>query len=187
MALLLGLCVSAGVAWRLWPSAPSGKLAEEGHLAPTAEPLKGSIDVMLTEKGNPRRQLLSLDDPVVLPVKVGDEVRVEAKLNRRADPYIVWIDAKGKLIPIYPWRDGEWGNRPEKEQAVRRVSLPEKPGDVRGIDPVLAGLETLLLLKCARPPVAGCGPRKGAGGVGAAEDGGLCGCGLVRERPAGAR
>jgi serine/threonine protein kinase len=163
--LLFGLCVTGGVAWRLWP-VPRGKPGQEAHPGPTAEPLKGSIDVTLTEKGNRRRQLLSLDDSGALPVKVGDEVRVEAQLNRPAYCYIVWIDAKGKVIPIYPWRGGEWGNRPAKEQAVKQVSLPEKAGDVWGIEAGPAGLETLLLLTREEPLAADVDMEKLLAGLG---------------------
>ena len=55
--------------------------------------------------------MLPLRDPAARPLREGDEVRIEAKLNRRGYAYILWIDTKGKVIPVYPWVEGEWGRR----------------------------------------------------------------------------
>jgi hypothetical protein len=140
-AALLVLAPLLGAGCGLGPATPAEQPA----------PLKGWIDVTVTEKGNPRRQRLHLRAPGALPLQVGDEVRVEAELSRPAHAYIVWIDTRGKVLPVYPWREGEWSKRPIREEPVRRISLPEKEGDVWGIDPGPAGLETLLLLMREQP------------------------------------
>jgi hypothetical protein len=128
------LLLVASVAWKLWPW--GGKPAA----------LKGWIDMTVTEKGNPARQLLRLGDADALPLKVGDEVRVEAKVNRLAWLYVLWIDTSGKVTPIYPWQDGKWDERPDNEEPVQRLSLPDESADVWEILPGPAGLEMLLLL-----------------------------------------
>jgi serine/threonine protein kinase len=144
-ALLLATLVAAlPVVSRFWPSTAT-------HSPVETAALKGSIDVVVTEPGNPRRQLLRLHDPAARPLKQGDEVRVVAELNRPAYLYVLWIDTEGKPKPVYPWLGGEWGRRPEQERAVQRLSLPEKPEDVWRIEPGPAGMETLALLAREAP------------------------------------
>jgi hypothetical protein len=143
-ALLLATLVAVlPVVSRLWPRTPTQSPVERVAL-------KGSIDVVVTEPGNPRRQLLHLHDPAARPLKQGDEVRVVAELNRPAYLYVLWIDTQGKVLPVYPWLGGEWG-RPEQERPVQRLSLPEKPGDIWPIKPGPAGMETLVLLARGAP------------------------------------
>jgi serine/threonine protein kinase len=137
-AAVVALCLAGAAVWTLWPAAA------------TPAPLKGSIDVTVTKKSNPQ-QALRLADPGALPLALGDEVRVEAELNRPAWVYIVWIDTTGKALPVYPWREGKRKSRPAREKPVKRLSLPEQAGEVWGIDPGPPGLETLLLLARETP------------------------------------
>jgi serine/threonine protein kinase len=144
-ALLLATLVAAlPVVSRLWP-----RTATQSPVGAAA--LKGSIDVVVTEPGNARRQLLHLHDPPARPLKKGDEVRVVAELNRPAYLYVLWIDTRGKVLPVYPWLEGEWGRRPDQERPVQRLGLPEKPGDVWPILPGPAGMEALVLLARETP------------------------------------
>jgi hypothetical protein len=116
-------------------------------VAPTeAIPLKGFIDLRMSRPQDPRRQLLRLADPAARPLRAGDEVRVEAEVTRPAYLYVLWIDTQGKVLPVYPWREGEWSQRPEPEEPVQRLRLPEKAGDVWPIQSGPAGMETLALL-----------------------------------------
>jgi serine/threonine protein kinase len=143
-ALLLAALVAVlPVVSRLWPSTATQSAVETAAL-------KGSIDVVVTEPGNPRRHLLHLHDPAARPLQKGDEVRVVAELNRPAYLYVLWIDTRGKVGPVYPWLGGEW-ERPEQERAVQRLSLPEKPGDIWPIKPGPAGMEALVLLAREAP------------------------------------
>jgi hypothetical protein len=59
--------------------------------------------------------------------------------------YVVWIDARGKATPLYPWEGFDWQRRPAQEEPVQRLLLPEG-GGIYPIDPSPEGLETLLLL-----------------------------------------
>jgi tRNA A-37 threonylcarbamoyl transferase component Bud32 len=107
---------------------------------------KGWIDILVSEPDNPRRQLLRLHEPRARPLKVGDEVRVEAVLTTGPGYlYVVWIDARGKVIPIYPWEDFDWNKRPALEKPVSKLLLP-LDGGIYPIEPSPPGLETLLLL-----------------------------------------
>jgi serine/threonine protein kinase len=144
-ALLLATLVAAvPVVSRFWPSTPTQSPVE-------MVALKGSIDVVVTEPGNPRRQLLPLHDPAARPLQKGDEVRVVAELNRPAYLYVLWIDTRGEVGPVYPWREGKWGRRPEQERPVQRLNLPENPGEIWPILPGPAGMETLVLLAREAP------------------------------------
>ena len=45
-------------------------------------------------------------------------------MNRPAYVYLLWIGGDGKVAPVYPWRPGDWRNRPQQEQPVDHLSLP---------------------------------------------------------------
>jgi hypothetical protein len=116
-----------------------------------AAPLKGDLDLFVWESQSPnpekfvaagRRQGLRLHQAV--PLSPRDWLRIEARVNRPAYLYLVWIDTEGKSTPIYPWQEA-WEKRlPERPR--ERLSLPERPGDVAPVAPGPAGIETLLLL-----------------------------------------
>ena len=110
----------------------------------------GHIDVRVWEKGNERRQGLRLHEDGALPLRPNDKVRVDVQLDRPAYVYILWISTRGEVLPVYPWRQGEWGNRPDREQPVQRLDLPDEPGGWR-IDAGPPGMETLVLLARRTP------------------------------------
>jgi hypothetical protein len=118
---------------------------QAGGSAQAREPFRGWIDIVMSRPKDPRRQLLRLPEPAARPLRVGDEVRVETSLNRPAYQYIVWIDTRGEAAPVYPWVKGEWARRPEREEPVEQLRLPEG-GEVWEMQPGPAGMETLLLL-----------------------------------------
>jgi serine/threonine protein kinase len=104
--------------------------------------LKGDLDVLVTEPGNPARQGLRLHQEKALPLKAGDRLRVEAKLNRPAYLYLVWLDSQGKATPQYPWRDNNWHNRPAEEHQRDHLILEDESGLGNGP----SGIECLVLL-----------------------------------------
>jgi hypothetical protein len=113
-------------------------------------PFSGNLDVFVSEPKNPARESLWLRDPGALPLRAGDEVRVVAKLNRPAYLYVLWLDASGKAVPLYPWIDGDWQRRHEERPAAE-LKLPEQAGLAYPIDPGPAGLEVVLLLAREAP------------------------------------
>jgi serine/threonine protein kinase len=117
---------------------------------PARGPFKGWIDVVMSRRNDARRQLLHLHEPAARPLRTGDEVRVETSLNRPAYQYVVWIDTKGEAAPVYPWIKGEWTDRPEQEERVTELRLPEG-GQVWEMKPGPAGMETLVLLVREEP------------------------------------
>jgi hypothetical protein len=112
---------------------------------------KGSIDVLILDKDNPRRNNARLNAPDVLPLKPGDRFAVEAELDRPGYCYILWIDADGTVDPVYPWRPGHWEERPAEEQPVTRLRRPEALDRSYGIKESAPGMETLVLLVRATP------------------------------------
>jgi serine/threonine protein kinase len=145
VAVVLLVAAGWGLRSLLWNGSTPHTTETEPVPPSVAVPFKGSIDVIVTEPKNPRRDRLRLHEPGARPLKPGDEVKVEVVLNRPGFVYILWIDAKGKPIPIYPWREGEWDARPSDEKPVMKLISPEGV-DIYPIDPGPQGLETLVLL-----------------------------------------
>ena len=79
---------------------------------------KGSIDIVVFDPDDPRRQNVRLNQPGVLPLKPGDRFAVEAEISPPAYLYILWIDADGSVDPVYPWRRGHWDDLPPEEKPV---------------------------------------------------------------------
>jgi serine/threonine protein kinase len=90
-----------------------------------ASALRGTIDIQIWDPSNPSRRGLSLADPLALPLHVGDQIKIEASLNRPAYAYVVWTGPDGVARPVYPWRPGDWNLRPPGEHPVSVLSLPE--------------------------------------------------------------
>jgi hypothetical protein len=105
-------------------------------------PLDAAVSLVFWDVVQKRR--LMLDDPGVLPVKEGDEFRVEVRLNRPAFVYLIWIDSEGNISPVHPWEPGSDWKLPGPEEATPALTLPAG-GDVLPIRGP-AGVETLVLL-----------------------------------------
>ncbi len=110
---------------------------------------KGYVDVIVWTRadGAPRR--LRLGDAGALPLRPGDQFRIEAEVTPEAYLYLFWIDTEGQASPIYPWAPGRWGTRPAEEAPRRELSLPVNETKGYKIAGDREGMETLLLL--ARP------------------------------------
>src|SRR5262249_21435455 len=84
---------------------------------PVASAPKGAIDIGVWRTGpDGAAARLRLTDPGALPLKPGDQFRIEATTDRPAYLYLFWIDTEGKTVPVYPWQPGKWGTRPAEEQ-----------------------------------------------------------------------
>ncbi len=130
-----GLAILAGAALAFWPRGGTG----EQNGRPGLEPLKGSIDLRVTERNNPRRQRLLLHQPGALPLRPEDEMEYEIQVNRPAYLYLVYLDSEGNATPLFPWQNYGWKQRPAEE---KRLRLFQK-GSLRASP---SGIESLLLL-----------------------------------------
>jgi hypothetical protein len=151
------LLMLGGAGILLWSPVPGRPKSADGKgltTAPEAQPSwKGDLDVRVWESRSPdprkfeptgQRQAISLAQAV--PLSPRDWMRIEAKLNRPAYLYVIWIDTEGKATPIYPWQDGDWNKRPAEERKRDRLNLPEGAGELAPLAPGPAGIETLVLL-----------------------------------------
>jgi serine/threonine protein kinase len=143
LAVLLLLAGAAVVGFALW----HGKSGNSGA-NDSLPPLKGSVDVLVWKQDANRA--LCLRDDGVLPLSLDDEVAVEVELNRSAYPYVLWINAEGEAQPIYPWRRGQWDQRPAEERSLDQLRRPDAPNFWRQ-KKGKAGMETLLLLVREEP------------------------------------
>jgi hypothetical protein len=116
-----------------------------------ADPLKGDIDIRINDPGNPRRRNLFLDDPGAMPMRPGDEFRIEAELNRPAYLYVLWIVTDGRVLPVYPWKPGHWEDRPDQEHPVARLQRPARLTRWYKVPEGKPGMETLVLLARETP------------------------------------
>jgi serine/threonine protein kinase len=106
LAIVLGVAVGLGaLAWLGLSvfgllSAPWGGTAE-------AKPLTGELVVRVwSPKRKVRGLRIGIDDQAV-PICEDEQVQVEATLNEPAYAYVLWIDGKGAVTPLYPWNDLE--------------------------------------------------------------------------------
>jgi predicted Ser/Thr protein kinase len=110
------------------------------------QPMKGRIDLLVVKSKDGTRRRLRLADRGAVPVRAGDEIRIEARLDRPAYLYLFWLGSEGMVAPLYPWKDHDWSNRPAEERKVTAIEVPEVADDVLTIPASPAGLETLVLL-----------------------------------------
>jgi hypothetical protein len=125
--------------------------AGDGSPAALPAALKGSLDILIYDPADRRRQNLFLDDPGAMPLRPGDEFCIEAELNRPAYLYVLWIDTDGQVLPVYPWRPSHWEDRPAEERPVARLRRPEPLDEFYKVSKGTPGMETLVLLARETP------------------------------------
>jgi hypothetical protein len=147
-AILLAAALLCGLYYR--PPTPTRTLAD---LTPAPNPspaspapIHGGITLWVNEPGNSSRRGLRLHQPGAVPVKPGDEVRVEAGVNQPAYLYLFWIGSDGKVAPLYPWKDRDWTKRPDHEDKIEGIELPEVTDETWELPASAPGLETLVLV-----------------------------------------
>jgi hypothetical protein len=139
---LLGIEIPAGA--EALPPAALPPVAGVGLDA--AQPLHAALDVRLWDEQ--QRRLVSITEPGALPVRTGTRLQIEARLNRAAYLYLVWITSEGQAVPVYPWERGQWDNRPTVA-SITRLLLPTLTGTWSIDTP--AGVETLVLMARETP------------------------------------
>jgi hypothetical protein len=117
---------------------------------PAVEPLHGLVDVLLWDPRDAARRGVSIRDVSARPIRRSDQVRVKLTMNRPAYVYLLWVGGDGKVAPVYPWRPGDWRNRPQQEQPIDHLSLPPEL-DLGWPMGGGAGMETIVLLARETP------------------------------------
>jgi hypothetical protein len=116
---------------------------------PPPSPLSGELTVRVWSPGTGGKRGWKVEDPGTLPVLPGERVHLEARLNRPAYAYLLWLDGQGQVASLYPWQDPGFKTRPARE-AEATVHSPEeldKGWPMTGPP----GLETALLLVRTTP------------------------------------
>jgi hypothetical protein len=144
---LLALLIAGGGYWllRSRPEIPP-IIRENPPLVPAVQaPLTGYIDALVLRPAAGQVNKLMLSDPESLPLRLGsDYVRIEAKLNRPAYLYIVWVDPDGSVNLVYPWDEEKKCRLPDEKPTQGLFWPDEKTGGF--LNPGPAGTSTLLLL-----------------------------------------
>jgi hypothetical protein len=146
------------VAVGLWPRGtptPSPVI-----VVPTLQPVAGALSADLTvrvwtpanqqQRGKTPKRGWSVEDPQTLPVRLGEQVQVKARLNQPAYPYILWLDGQGRVASLYPWKSHHF-EQPRGDEHKRDTI--QSPGALDEGWPMQgpAGLETVLLLARRTP------------------------------------
>jgi hypothetical protein len=161
VAVVLVAFIALLVAGRPRPGLPDPSTAAVVN-PPREEPLKGDLLVTLsTDPAKPHRpeaikRRIPVDQPAALPVRNGELVHLEVRLNRPAYVYLLWVDSQGEIQPAYPW-DIARSKRGWRAPWVREGHEPRGevhcPADedegLRVIGP--QGLETAVLLARSTP------------------------------------
>jgi hypothetical protein len=84
-------------------------------------------------------------------LKENDGYVIEAKVDPPAYLYVVWVDPKHDVTPIYPWdptggpgKLDPWKTRPAKEAPVAKIRVPA-PSDVYYAPDAKPGVATIVL------------------------------------------
>src|SRR5262249_16337820 len=85
-------------------------------------PLDAALELVFWDANE--KQRVGVDGPGGLPVKEGDEFRIEGRLNRPAFVYLIWIDSQGAVTPVYPWEPGSDWEVAGAEEARPALTLP---------------------------------------------------------------
>ena len=146
-ALVLLVPTVALGAWSHWPQAAtsSSPPIPIPQPAPDSRALAGELIVRVWSKDEGGKRGLKVDEPGALPLLAGELVRLEARLNQPAYPYLLWLDGQGHVSVLYPRQDHKFGGSPVVEHARATLDSPEAlDGGHKMKGP--GGLETALLL-----------------------------------------
>ncbi len=120
------------------PAVPTGE-------KPVVDGLSGELLLKVWTPGpGGKRGLTVGEDDDALPVRKGELVHLEARVNQPAYIYLIWVDSQGQVDPLYPWdRDFKVLPPPKSPQTVLHSPPEESRGwPVQGT----SGLETAMLL-----------------------------------------
>ncbi len=139
VALLLGMFLL--VSW-VWPRRAEVQAGQR---------IVRALDVLAWSMDEQGMRGAPIDTPGVAPLHAGDQIRIRAQLETPAFIYLLWIDAQGTAVPVYPWTPGDWDSLPEDQQPLREVALPADQLHGWPMEPGPSGMETLLLLARSSP------------------------------------
>jgi len=107
-------------------------------------PLEGSLNVRVWSADAAAKRGIPIGEAGALPIVNGEQVHIEATLNRPAHLYVLWIDADGKVTRLDDTKLGATSPR----HAFHSPAALDKGWEIVG-NP---GLETVVLLAAEHPP-----------------------------------
>ena len=135
-ALLIAAC-AVGVLLVL--SRPERSPRLEGLEAATANatrPLSGDLTLKVWSPGTGGKRGLRVEEPGALPVRRGELVHLEARVNQPAYLYLLWLDSQGRVDPLYPWvRDFRTPPVADAPRGRTGITLRKPTRDCRCKDP----------------------------------------------------
>lgn len=158
--LLAGLAVlvlmGGGAVWYGLTKRGGGHAGGGPPPDPAAQPLRGELIVRVWNKDRSKKGAQIGVNAEALPVRMHDKLHMEARLNQPAYVYLLWVDGKGVVTPLYPWN-------PE-ERVIHRTLPPVPPAQTPRAEvhnpsglasgweaDNTAGLDTILLLVRTTP------------------------------------
>ncbi len=136
LATTLLVALIGGAIWR-WPGST---------VSPAPQPLCGVLDLFVWDPEDPLRQGVSVDDARAVPLRRGDRLRLSVRLNQPAYIYLVWLDTRAGVLPVFPWEGGQWERRPPEETARTVLTLPTQQEAGWLMQTHQDGMESVLLL-----------------------------------------
>lgn len=118
--------------------------------APAATPLEPTLTVTVFKKNEPGRRR-SLSERGVLPLEAQDALELDIVVVRPAWLYLFWIDAAGKVAPLYPWENNDWEARPTGETALPELHWPPRANAWGSLSAGPSGMETLMVFAREAP------------------------------------
>jgi hypothetical protein len=126
-----------------------------GSPPPPSGPVKGSVDLLVYRIDRTGADVLvPLSHRLAMPLRTGDEFKIVAEVDRPAYLYLFWVDENGAGVPVYPWKPGKWGTRPEDERPVTKLELLAPNGKGFEITGDADGMETIVMLARSGPLAA---------------------------------
>jgi class 3 adenylate cyclase len=155
VALLVAIGSALGISlWWRKPTAPlpppNRDAAAPTPDAPPTVSIRGTAEIRVFNPDVPERNDRSISYPSLLPLRPGDQVRFEVRLDRPAFLYLLWVAPSGDVIPVYPWKQGDW-TRVEDQRPVSRLIYPAEDSDGFPMKPGVEGREVFLALASPSP------------------------------------
>ncbi len=159
LPLAAGVAVAVGLTAMLAlfiPSKPDRPSTSRQALV--TEPLTGELTVSVwsPEGGEKKGWKVQEMTRGAVPVLNREQIHLEARLNRPAHVYLIWVDSEGVPVPIYPWNRGtrlEIGDLAVPPPQTEPEQIVHSPGETARGWPMEGpnGLETVLLLARSDP------------------------------------
>jgi class 3 adenylate cyclase len=142
------LVIGSLIVWQL--GKPGTRPSHVNGNGPTvAEPLRGSADIRVFNRQVAERNDRSISYAGLLPLRHGDQVRLEVSLNQPAFIYLIWIAPSGEIFPVFPWKQGNWTDL--EERPLTRIIYPDEDSEAIPMKENVEGREVFLALARSTP------------------------------------